>query len=421
MPRLNFTVRNIDKLTFDPRKGPVDYFDTNTRGLGIRVGQFTKTFFAKADVVDSTTKKGYRTVRKVLGRFGEITLEQARKLFMGYDDKEEGFVPGLRLVLKREKVKINGSDVTLEQMLEAYFHERRTSEGRDYKLSTVKGYTRIVSRHFDSWLTLTLPQVAKFAPDIVIERYRESEVNHGPYGARNAFVMLSAIINYAIVKYPAAIATNPLNVLRFGKHMKKIQARTERLEGKEFTIFYQGIQKFNENIRDCYLFCLYHGLRSQEAATLRWEYVNLDRLTLTIPDTKNRRPLYAPLCRQSLEILERRLAQREEGCPFVFPAVKTVRYSTNKTGHVRLMATALKLNTGLDITVHGLRRTFITTARRLKIFEDADRLTNHVDSSISGRHYDATDVEDLRRPLQTIANELERLMKEGAAKVLQLH
>lgn len=125
----------------------------------------------------------------------------------------------------------------------------------------------------------------------------------------------------------------------------------------------------------------------------------------------NRRPLHAPLCRQSLEILERRLAQREEGCPWVFPAVKTFRYSTNKSGHVRLMSAALRLNTGLQITVHGLRRTFITTARRLKIFEDADRLTNHVDSTVSGRHYDGTDVEDLRKPLQTIASELERLMK----------
>ncbi|QWV93740.1 tyrosine-type recombinase/integrase [Geomonas oryzisoli] len=184
----------------------------------------------------------------------------------------------------------------------------------------------------------------------------------------------------------------------------------------EFVIFYQGIQKFNKNIRDCFLSYLYHGLRSQEAATLRWEYVNLDRLTLTIPGTKNRRPLYTPLCRQSLEILERRLAQREEGCPWAFPAVKTVRYSTNKTGHVRLMAAALRLYTGLDITVHGLRRAFITMARRLKIFEDADRLTNHVDSTIAGRRYDATDVEDLRRPLQTIANELERQMFEGGCQ-----
>ncbi|MBJ6749018.1 tyrosine-type recombinase/integrase [Geomonas anaerohicana] len=420
MPKIKFTKSTLEKLAAPPGER-VDYFDTETRGLGLRVGNSSKTFFVKVDIRDAGSKTGYRSVRKTLGRFGEITLEQARKEIQGYDDRDKGFVPGVRLEIKRGQTKMHGSDVTLAQMLEAYFLEKKTAEGNSYKPSTVRGYTNIVTRHFETWLSLPLAEIGKLTPEVVIDRYRQAEIGHGPYGARNAFVMLAAIINYARVKYPGVVATNPLAVLRFGKHMKKIQARTERLEGKEFGIFYQGIQKFNENIRDCYLFCLYHGLRSQEAATLRWEYVNLDRLTLTIPDTKNRRPLYAPLCRQSLEILERRLAQREEGCPFVFPAVKTVRYSTNKTGHVRLMATALKLNTGLNITVHGLRRTFITTARRLKIFEDADRLTNHVDSTISGRHYDATDVEDLRRPLQTIAGELERLMKEGTAKVLQLH
>lgn len=93
----------------------------------------------------------------------------------------------------------------------------------------------------------------------------------------------------------------------------------------------------------------------------------------------------------------------------------------NKTGHVRLMAAELKAKTGLNITVHGLRRTFITTARRLKIFEDADRLTNHIDASVSGRHYDGTGVDDLRQSLKRIADEIERLMTEGVgAKVIHL-
>ena len=150
--------------------------------------------------------------------------------------------------------------------------------------------------------------------------------------------------------------------------------------------------------------------------------MNLEQRTITIPDTKNRRPLRVPLCRQSRDILEEKLARNPEDSPWFFPSIKTFRHSTNKTGHIRLMAASLRYNTGLAITDHGLRRTFITTARQLKIFEDADRLTNHVDNSISGRHYDATGVEDLRQPLQTIANELERLMTEGAgAKVIRLH
>ena len=421
MPRLKFSKSEIDRIPFSTT-GQVDYWDTQTKGLGLRVGANTKTFMVKTDVKDATKTNGYRTVKKTLGRYGELTLDQARKELAGYDDKDKGFVPGKRLEIKRGIVTTNGSDVTLDDMLGAYFTEKRTSDGKTYKASTVKGYTRIINHHFQTWLPLTLADTAKLTPEIVIDRFRQVETNHGPYGARNAFVMLTAIINYALVKYPGVITTNPLNVLRLGKHMKKIQARGDRLDGNDFRTFREGIKKFNETIQDAYLVCLFHGMRSEEASGLRWEQSNLEKQTITIPDTKNRQTLHVPLCRQSLTILTRRLDQNPEGCEWVFPSIPTLlRHSTNKTGHVRLMAAALKLNTKLDITVHGLRRTFITTARRLKIFEDADRLTNHVDSSISGRHYDGTGVDDLRQPLQAIANEIERLMMHGVgAKVLHL-
>jgi len=52
------------------------------------------------------------------------------------------------------------------------------------------------------------------------------------------------------------------------------------------------------------------------------------------------------------------------------------------------------------MTVHGLRRTFITTGRKLKLFEDTERLTNHLDNSVTGRHYDGTSIDDLRQSLQ---------------------
>jgi len=82
----------------------------------------------------------------------------------------------------------------------------------------------------------------------------------------------------------------------------------------------------------------------------------------------------------------------------------------NKSGHVRLTSEKLRMATGLKLTVHGLRRTFATHGRKLKLFADVDRLTNHVDSSITGRFYDMTDFDDLRRPLQIIADHLDRLL-----------
>jgi hypothetical protein len=81
------------------------------------------------------------------------------------------------------------------------------------------------------------------------------------------------------------------------------------------------------------------------------------------------------------------------------------------------------LRTGLDLTVHGLRRTFITMGERLRLRrEDINLLTGHVDHSVTGRHYTRLTADDLRPILQRIANEMERLLKhEPGMKVIQLN
>lgn len=421
MKRIDLTKRNIDRIAFSD-EGQAVYWDATIPGFGLIVGKRSKTFFVQADVKDPTKLKGYRTVKKSLGRYGDLTPEQARKLVNGHHDENGDFVVGKRHELK-QNITGSGKDVTLKEMLNAYFTEKRTRYGEKHKPSTVTGYTRIIERHFPSWLPLTLPEIAKLTPETVIKRHTQIETNeeHGPYAARNAFVMVTAIINYAMVKYPGRIRTNPFNVLRLGKHLKPVKHRTECLTGEDFRTFHNGIQKFNEITKDAYLMCLYHGMRStSEAASLQWEHVSLEKQELTIPDTKNRHPLHVPLCRQSVEILNRRLLRNPERNPFVFPSLPRPQ-CLNKTGHVRLIAAELRAKTGLNLTVHALRRSFITIGKKLRLHEEADRLTNHVDSSVTGKHYDGREADDLRIPLQAIANEIERLMKDGiGAKVIQL-
>ncbi len=418
MAKMKFDKRSIDGLPFTT-KGQIDYFDTLTPGLGLRVGTNSKTFFVKADARDPYTKTGYRTVKKTIGRYGEMTLEQARRELRGYDDREKGFVPGKRLELKRGATNGNGATVTLSDVLTAYFEEKRTRSGEKHKESTVNGYTDRLQRHFASWLALSLPAVAKLTPETVIERHKQISANRGAYEARNSFAMLNAVVAYAGVKYPATITNNPISFLTRSDagFMPPIRQRDECLKGNDFKQFHEGIQTFHEVVRDAYLFTLYHGTRRRETEGLRWEHLDLEKKVLTIPDTKNRRPLHVPISFQALAILERCKERNTNESPFVFAAIRKM----NKTGHVRLQAQDLKFRTGLNITVQALRRSFITIGRKLKFFEDADRLTNHVDGSVTGKHYDGTDVDDLRQPLQTICNEIERLMVEGVgAKVVQL-
>ncbi|GFO68471.1 integrase [Geomonas limicola] len=419
--RISFTKRNLDQIPFTT-KGQVSYWDITNPGFGLVVGIRTKTFVVQVDVKDPSRPTGYRTVRHTLGRYGEITLEEARKQLLGRQEEVHGkvvFIPGKRLELKTN-VFLVGSDITLHDMLLAYYTEKRTKTGHDYKRSTVDGANAIILRLFPTWLPLTLPEIANLKPDTIINRYKQVENSSGAFAARNAFTILKSIVGYATVKYPAVFDRNPFAVLTMpGMNiMKRINARSECLQGGDFQQFYQRIQSFHPAIFDCLLICLYHGLRRAEAEGLRWQYVNLEKREMRIPDTKNRQALHVPLSQQTWEILNRRKELADGWNPYVFP---TVRDDIGKTGHVQLSPATLRDRTGLEITVHALRRTFITIGRRLKLHADTDKLTNHIDSTVAGKYYDATGVDDLREALQMIDNEIERMMLEGVgAKVVPL-
>jgi integrase len=120
-----------------------------------------------------------------------------------------------------------------------------------------------------------------------------------------------------------------------------------------------------------------------------------------------------------MKILSRRRDVAKEDAVYVFPSVS----GRSSSGHVMLRADKLRAKIGLDITPHSLRRTFVQIGeKRLKLARESVKfLTNHVDHSVHGEHYAHLGVEDVRAPLQAIANEIERLMVHGVgAKVIHL-
>jgi integrase len=204
--------------------------------------------------------------------------------------------------------------------------------------------------------------------------------------------------------------------------MKKIEPRHECLifdaekKRNDFPLFFKGLQTLSEIRRDLILFTLYTGMRHMESSTVEWQHIDLEHKELHIKDTKNREDLHIPLNRQAMAILERRKAQAGEGSTYVFPGI----ISSNKTGYATMRSDHLRAVTGLTLTIHALRRTFITTGRKLKRREDTDALTNHIDSSMAGKHYDETSIEDLRETTQMIGDTMERRMLEEKAKVIEL-
>lgn len=416
MPKIAFTKKKIDSIK-NTEDGQAIYWDTETPGLGLVVGKKAKTFRLQLDVKDSSKAKGYRTVKKTLGRYGtDITLEQAKGMVSGYVDQDTGqAVLGERIRIKLGDVAANaGEDVTLKELMVSYFKETKRRDGKERRESSVTAYKNLIERHYDGWMTLTLKEVNSLTPDVVMEKFQQIAAG-GAMTARNSAVMLSAVLNYGLAKYPGTLKSNPLAILtsRHVNVMKKIEPRHECLifdgekKRNDFKAFHEGMKKLTEVRSDLYQFTLFTGLRRMEATPLQWDHVDLQHAELRIEDTKNRNELHIPLNRQAMAILKRRRDVVDEGCPWVFCSTKG---AINKTGFSVMRSDNLKRVTGLDITVHALRRTFITIGRKLKRREDTDLLTNHVDSSMAGKHYDETTVDDLRETSQMIGNEIERLM-----------
>ena len=146
MPRVKLTKSKIDNLEFT--KGiQVIYWDTEIPGLGLVVGARTKTFRLQLDVKDPSKPKGYRTVKKTLGRFGaDITLEQAKEMVRGYVDKETGeAVLGERIKLKLGDVYSSGDSVTLKELVSAYFKETKRKDGMDRRADSAVNIKTLLS------------------------------------------------------------------------------------------------------------------------------------------------------------------------------------------------------------------------------------------------------------------------------------
>jgi integrase len=425
MAKIKFTKTKIDSIK-NTDTGQVIYWDSETPGLGLVVGTKAKTFRLQLDVKDATKPKGYRTVKKTLGRYGtDITLEQAKDMVTGHVDAEGRAVLGERIKIKLGEPTTNaGEGVTLLELMKSYFTETKRRDGKDRRESSALAYQNLIERHYAGWMPLTLKEVNSLTPDVVMEKFRQI-ASTSAMNARNSTVMLLAVLNYGLAKYPGTLKSNPLAVLtsRHVNIMEKIKPRHECLmfdaekKRNDFPTFFKGLQAMTETRRDLILFTLYTGMRHMESATVEWKHIDLKHKELLIKDTKNREDLHIPLSRQAMTILERRKEQAQEGCEWVFSAI----LGTNKSGHATMRSDHLRKVTGLDLTIHALRRTFITTGRKLNRREDVDALTNHVDGSMAGKHYDETSIEDLRETAQMIGDTIERHMMYEKTKVIQLH
>ncbi len=335
--------------------------------------------------------------RKVLGKWGDITADDARG--------EAGITLGSWGKGQTAPIEEQGTEApTLEDVLDDYI------DTRTLKPRTEEDYRMVLDTALNDWKKLPMTSITRA---MVHQRHRELG-RKSKSRANNAMRVLRALFNYAQEMYEDAqerplVTGNP--VLRLNKvdAWYHVPRRRTTIKG-QLKDWYQAVEELESErgnrggVASDYLrFLLFTGVRMREGLGLTFDAVDLDQRIFICEETKNWQEHALPMSEPVFEILDRRTA---EIGPFVFPGqngpLQDVRYWIAKVAD----------DSGVSFTLNDLRRTFISVAESLDLSGyTLKRLLNHkmTEHDVTAG-YIVTDVERLRAPMQRIGDEILRIV-----------
>lgn len=327
--QINFTKKTIDALPI-PETGKRDtYHDTKTPGLQLRV---TSTGAKTFSVYRRT--KGGSPERVTLGRYPEMTIEQARKSSAEINlHINAGKNPADRL---REAKR----EMTLSDLFQEYMERRAAFNRRpDKPQATYRLY-------LSDWDKRKLSTIKHEEVDRL---HKKIGRNIGQVTANIVLKLLHVMFNKAINEWRIWKGENPAHgIAKFPE-----QSRDRFIQSDELPRFFQAVAaEENEIIRDYVLMSLLTGARRSNVLAMKWQDISFDRHEWRIEETKNGSPQTVTLSPEAIEILQNRIPS--DDAVFVFPGSgKSGHLEEPKKGWQRILARA-----GIDnLRIHDLRRT----------------------------------------------------------------
>jgi integrase len=179
-------------------------------------------------------------------------------------------------------------------------------------------------------------------------RMNEIGRQNGQTAANHTLTYAKAAINWCI-KSGLTKSSNPwLSVSKF-----KLNPRERFLKPEELKRFFSALQSMvNTDVRDYLYLSLFTGARQANVLSMRWDQIDFELGTWTIPRTKSGDSQTIPLTVNALSILQER--SDSQNSEWVFPGPgKTGHLVEPKKAWYGLLETA-KID---DLRMHDLRRT----------------------------------------------------------------
>jgi len=377
------TKKAIDALAAPDPTGKLQiYWDDDTIGFGVSVSGVSsiKTFVAGTED------------RVKIARVGDLSLKEARE-------------KAIEII---KTGKITATVFTLRSALEDYLAKTTL------RPASVKVYSQI-KRTLEPWLDRPL---AEITPDMVSDKHKKLAKEIGEFTANAAMRTLRILWNHAADR--SQLPTNPTRLLK--RKWFDEPRRQSVVSVDELPAFHAAVVALENKIASDFIrLLLYTGFRKGEASRLKWSDIDFTKRTINVPktSTKNKRELVVPMSDLTRDLLiARRAVVGSSGYIFIGDG-KAGYISDTQTPFAKIAKA-----TGIDITAHDCRRTFVTVAESCNIsLLELSALVNHSLGRSQTEKYVVLTPDRLREPVAKVAEKLATLCQINqidAANVVKL-
>lgn len=416
---MKLTIKTIGQI--EPSNKELYFWDDDLPGYGLRVmPSGVKSFMVQYRNASGNSR------RLTIGRFGVLTPEEARRLAKEkLADVIKGFDP---VEAQMEQLKA----MTVKQLCEDYIAASEKGlilgkRGKPKKISSMYEDKSRIKRHIIPLLgqrkvrDLTAPDIYRFMRDVTAGKTALDErttkrgraiVTGGSGIAARSVSTLGGMMTYAIQE--GIITHSPTRGVKKPKGKNRYIRLNEEQYGKLGEAITAGFDKgwHQEALKAIQLIAL-TGCRKGEIELLRWAEVDFAKRCLRLEDTKEGASI-RPLGKAAIDLLKT-LPQEDD---YVFHGRgenKLLQATPKIFQQVRNLSSDLPA----DLTLHGLRHAFASTAADLGYADSTiAAMLGHSLHSITGRYIHHLD-SVLLAATDRVAGYIQNSMN-GSAEILNI-
>ena len=381
---MKLTDRTVEAAQCPDGRKDVLLFDDALPGFGLRVTKAGRRLFIMQYRVGATVR------RTSLGEWGtELTTAQARRkaetLRGAVRDRrdpvaERKAMQAAALAAEaRAKAAAARDAYTVDTLIEEWAVHHLAARSESYR-KRVPGELRSA---FKAWLAVP---AESFGRTDAVRALDAAKSERGPVAANRLRAEARACWGWALKR--GALPVNPWEATP--RPLARETARERVLSDAELGTLYTAAGALGEPWAVLVRLLILTGQRRGEVAGMRWDELNLDADTWSLPGarTKNGQPHVVPLTAEAAALL--RAVKRSKGAELVFEGPRKTAVSGFGKVKARLdkaLADAAQTIGGIarPWVLHDLRRTLATGLQRLGVrLEVTEAVLNHVSGSRSG-------------------------------------